>query len=265
MTRLPPYSPKYGHFIKLKEGYGRTLYSNQKSQKVTNMFLSSQVPDSIPMDIACMLPCSAVTAYNALCKTKSHIQRALDARGAAYLLVAGAGGVGLWAVQIAKYMFRDTAVTIMAADIGQERLRIADQFGADVTIQWDPKKSSEDNIATTTFNGGRQLDAVTDFVNNPMTAEIALKSLHTGGTLVSCGLFGGSLPLPLPMMVSKTLSIQGSRVAPIRMLRELVDIAAKSPFSYPSLEYSSLDDVNVAVEKMKNSQIKGRALFSFED
>lgn len=210
-----------------------------------------------------MLPCSAVTALNALSKTKKHLQRALRARGSARLLVSGAGGVGLWAVQIAKMLFAKQNVTILVADIGAERLETAIEFGAGQTVLWDPSKKSAENIATTTNNGQECLDAVVDFVNNPMSVEIALSSLHNGGTLVACGFFGGSYPLTLPMMVAKSLSIQGSRVAPLSLLHELVAMAKEATFSYPSVEYYSLEEVNTAVEKMKARKIKGRALLKF--
>ena len=230
----------------------------------SKFFFPFQVPDSMTMDIACMLPCSAVTAYNALKKTKSYMQRALSAHGRARLLVAGAGGVGLWAVQLAKVMYPDPKVAVLVADIGADRLSTAKEYGADRTILWEPSKETSENVATTTQNGEAPLDAVVDFVNNPMTVGIALGSLDTAGTLVSCGLFGGTYQLPLPMMVAKTLAIQGSRVASLSLLRELVELTRTTTLGYPSLEYFSIDDVNAAVTKMKERKINGRALFKFE-
>lgn len=40
-----------------------------------------KVPESIPLDIACMLPCSGITAYSAMQKTKAEIERVTQYEG----------------------------------------------------------------------------------------------------------------------------------------------------------------------------------------
>ena len=40
-----------------------------------------KVPDTIPMDLAAMLPCSALTAYNALCQCKPVLEEFLQCNG----------------------------------------------------------------------------------------------------------------------------------------------------------------------------------------
>jgi len=45
-----------------------------------------KLPDSIPLDMACMLPCSAVTAYNAVSKALPVVEHATNYEGINFLL-----------------------------------------------------------------------------------------------------------------------------------------------------------------------------------
>ena len=40
-----------------------------------------RVPDEISLEVACMVPCSAITAYSAVTKLKQSVQEALEIRG----------------------------------------------------------------------------------------------------------------------------------------------------------------------------------------
>ena len=90
-----------------------------------------KVSDSIPLDVACMLPCSASTAYSAILKARPQIEFALDKRNEARVMVLGAGGVGLWAVSLMKVVLNKNEVKTIAADVSQSKLDLALDTGAD--------------------------------------------------------------------------------------------------------------------------------------
>ena len=56
--------------------------------------------------IACMLPCSALTTYNAIEKVKESVERALAGRGVAQVLIVGAGGLGIWCTLLLKAIYK---------------------------------------------------------------------------------------------------------------------------------------------------------------
>ena len=71
-----------------------------------------KIPDSIPDHIACMLPCSGVTTYWAVLKTKPYVEEALQKFGEARVMCVGAGGLGLWAIQLTKAVYKGKNVKV---------------------------------------------------------------------------------------------------------------------------------------------------------
>ena len=86
-------------------GVGRNSGGYSSYVSVPEWQLAVKVPENVPMHMACMLPCSALTAWTALNKAVPAIERALRLRQKARLLVIGAGGLGAWCVNLAKKAF----------------------------------------------------------------------------------------------------------------------------------------------------------------
>ena len=59
---------------------------------------------------------------------------------------------------------------------------------------------------------GGGLSHMVDFVGAPATSQLALPALLKGGQLVVVGLFGGALPVPLPALAMREISLRGSAV-----------------------------------------------------
>lgn len=93
--------------------------------------------------------------------------------GKARVLIVGAGGLGLWAIQLAKVMYGADNVYVIAADIGQSKLDLAKAYGADETVLWDPQASAETN-AQATVSGGPVNGAI-DFCATQATATTAVR------------------------------------------------------------------------------------------
>ncbi len=219
-----------------------------------------KLPSSIPPSTGCMLPCSGITALTAVKKVKPSLQHAVKKFGEARFLIAGAGGLGLWATKLSKILFKDLNVSVTVADVSQKSLDIAKEAGADETLLWDPKDDVPTSIAKTTDNGKRKMSAAIDFVGRDTTCGIALHSLRKEGHLVVVGLFGGALTTPIPGLVLTELKVQGSYTGSLETLRELVDMMSEQNISYPSQEIYTLDEINTALDKLKGGQIRGRAV-----
>ena len=222
-----------------------------------------KVPENIPMDIACMLPCSGLTTYSAVQKTQSHVETALKRFGVARLLIIGAGGLGLWAIQNARILYKEKNVKIVVADVNQGAIDIALKAGADEGVFWDPKDDSATLAAKTTHDGKDKIDAVMDLVGKGSTASTGLACLHRMGALIVVGMAGGELKMPLLQLIMNGFVCQGIVTGTLGDLRAFVDQVSQHKMNYPSLEYYALENVNDVIERLKTGKVKGRAILKF--
>lgn len=96
------------------------------------------IPDSLPMEVASMLPTGALLAMNAVFKAHEIVTNVLQARSAeepnkkCKILIVGTGGLALWAVRIAGYHFANTGasnnVDITVASLRDEGFRLATEI-----------------------------------------------------------------------------------------------------------------------------------------
>ncbi|XP_013407506.1 uncharacterized protein LOC106171614 [Lingula anatina] len=223
-----------------------------------------KVPESVGMDTAAIIACSGVTTYHGVSVVKPTLEELLKLRGKTKLLVIGAGGLGLWCVQIAKAILPPD-VRVISADITTSKLEIAKAAGADDVVLWDPTVDEATLVERTKEISGGGVDAVIDLVNNGITTSRALNCLNYGGILAIIGLFGGSINIQLPTFVCKTHCLRGVYVASPQHLRELVKLVAEKQLKPPPMSYYSLDQANEALMMLKDGKINGRALLKMDD
>ncbi|MNQ60784.1 NADP-dependent isopropanol dehydrogenase [compost metagenome] len=101
------------------------------------------------------------------------------------------GPIGLCATAGAKLR---GASMIIAIDGVNERLEIARQLGADVTLNFREVDVVEEILKLT---GGRGVDAAIEALGLQSTFESALRVLKPGGTLSSLGVYSSDLVIPL--------------------------------------------------------------------
>ena len=101
------------------------------------------------------------------------------------------GPIGLCATAGAKLR---GASTIIAIDGVNQRLQIARQLGADVTLNFNEVDVVEEILKLT---GGRGVDAAIEALGQQSTFESALRVLKPGGTLSSLGVYSTDLVIPL--------------------------------------------------------------------
>ncbi|XP_013407516.1 uncharacterized protein LOC106171625 [Lingula anatina] len=218
-----------------------------------------KVPESMPMDTATMLPCSGLTTFHAVSAVRATVEKMVALKGSASLLIIGAGGLGLWCIQIAKAVL-PPQTRVIVADITTEKLETAKAAGADDVILWDVKGTEEDMLALTKKAGGGGLDAAIDLVNAGPTTTRALNALHHGGILGSVGLFGGCLNIPLPVFALKTQCVRGVYVGNPQQLKDLVALVDQRKLKPPPLVFYELDQATEVLGLLKKGQIKGRAI-----
>ena len=134
----------------------------------------ARVPEDMPMDLACLLSCGVVTGVGAAVN-------AAEVRPGRDVVVIGAGGVGLNAIQGARIA---GARRIVAVDLQEEKLRAAREFGATDTVPAGEAKPWRAARAAL----GRGADAVIVTVGAASAYETAPRYLGPSGRVVAVGM-----------------------------------------------------------------------------
>jgi len=199
-------------------------------------------------NIASILPCSVLTAYgainNAALKPNDNV------------VVVGAGGLGLMAIQLAKAV---TGAKVIAVDLNDDKLTNARQNGADLAINSrndDPVKI----IMEMTDRLGA--DVVIDFVNSTKSIETDMQLLRRRARLVFVGLFGGELRLNLVTMPTRAYRLIGSYAGSLNDLIQLVSLARRGIIKPLVSNRFNLNQATEALQMLKDGKIVGRGVIN---
>jgi len=210
----------------------------------------------LDLDAATSLACSGLTAYNAVKKA--------NVNSPEYLVIIGAGGLGLMAIQLAKAI---TKAKIICVDMDDKKFETAKKMGADFVVNTNVIGSVSTGTGgpvekIISICNGKGPDSVIDFVNAPQTVKTALAVLRKRGNLVLVGLFGGSIDLSLVTIPLKSLTIQGAYTGNYNDMVELIDLAKKGVIKPVISKRYSIDEANEALENLKARKIIGRAVIN---
>lgn len=101
---------------------------------VPNLKYLIPIPDALPLSVSAMLPSGALLAMNAILVAQSLISEHLktEATDKSCILIVGTGGLALWAVRLAEYIFNRTNhrdhVQITVASLRDEGLLLAKEL-----------------------------------------------------------------------------------------------------------------------------------------
>ena len=204
--------------------------------------------DGVDPESATSLACSGLTAYTAIKKSNQNSPE--------FIVVIGAGGLGLMGVQIAKAI---TNAKIICVDLDDQKLETAKEMGADFVINSKDPETAQKIISICNDKGA---DSVVDFVNAPPTAKLGLTILRKRGNLVLVGLFGGSIEMSLVTVPLKSITIQGAYTGNYNDMVELLELARKGTINPIISKRYSLDEANTALEDLKARKILGRAVIN---
>lgn len=200
---------------------------------------------------ACTLACSGLTAFSALRK----VGRLADGDA---LIIVGAGGVGLNAVQMAEVL---TGVRPVVVDISRDKLEAAAAAGAAQVFDGTDSGAA---AALRRLPGGGAAACI-DFVGSEASSQLAQRSLRKGGKLVIVGLFGGTFSMPLPMIPLLAQTIQGSYVGRLDEMAELMSAARRGRIPpIPILtRAASAEAVALALDELRAGRVTGRTVLTY--
>src|ERR687885_1207088 len=161
------------------------------------------VPDEVTDEQALALVIQGATAWHLL-RTCTHM-----APGESVVVIAGAGGVGSLAVQLAKQW---GAGRVIATASSSEKRALTEELGADASV--DPALADDDPKAFTAAlreaNGGRPVDVVLEMTGGNVFAG-SLSALAPFGRVVTYGMAARQETATVPpgMLLQKSRAVVG--------------------------------------------------------
>jgi L-iditol 2-dehydrogenase len=119
-------------------------------------------------------------------------------------VVVGAGMIGLTLIQTLRVA---GCGCIIAADIAQDKLALATKLGATQTVDCTDGKALEKILQLTHGCGA---DVAFEAVGVAATVDLAVRSVRKGGAVTLVGNVSPNVPLPLQVVVTRELTLNGS-------------------------------------------------------
>ena len=181
-----------------------------------------EIPDGVSDEQALALVVQGATAWHML-RTSTHMQP-----GESVVVIAGAGGVGSLAVQLAK---RAGAGRVIATASTPEKRALTEELGADASV--DPALADDDPrqfaAALREANGGRRVDIVLEMTGgNVFTGS--LSALAPFGRLVTYGMAARQETPPVApgALLQKSRAVIGFWLAHCMTRPEMMDDAMRA-------------------------------------
>ncbi|NOX34931.1 MAG: zinc-binding dehydrogenase [Deltaproteobacteria bacterium] len=214
----------------------------------------TKIPAGMPMDIAPLMGCAVTTGLGV-------INNNARVKIGESIVILGAGGVGLNIVQGAAMC---SAHPVVAVDIHDNRLEMASRFGATHTINSYGKTGFSDNVYEIVGTSGADVvidnTGITDMIN------LAYKLTKPDGRTILVGVpkKGDNISIySLDLHFDKIITgSHGGETDPGKDIPRYGNLYKNGKLNLDDLvtDRFSLDEINLAIEKMKNGKSSGRCL-----
>jgi L-iditol 2-dehydrogenase len=153
------------------------------------------IPDALPFTHAAMIEPVAVAV---------HAVDLAQVPKNSTALVVGAGMIGLLTLQALRVA---GCSAVYVVDIDESRLKLAEELGASAVING---KTADASAELSRLTSGKGVDIAMEAVGSTPTIKTAVESVRKGGTVVLIGNIAPTVEIPLQIVVSRQLRLQGS-------------------------------------------------------
>jgi propanol-preferring alcohol dehydrogenase len=224
-------------------GTGYNVNGTYADYCVVSADFAVPLPEGPPLEVLAPIMCAGVTSYRAV--------KELGAKPGSWVVVSGVGGTGHLAIQYARAL----GLQVAAIDVEAEKVAQAEALGAAYTV--NAEKEFPVNRILYRTGGGAHGVVVT--AGSAKALEQGARMLRRGGTVMLVGVAPEPLPLSVFDMVIKGLSVRGTLIGNRQELREALALVASGAVK-PIVESRTLEDVNGAIEALRQRKVNGRVV-----
>ncbi|MFT7600467.1 MAG: propanol-preferring alcohol dehydrogenase [Acidimicrobiales bacterium] len=208
------------------------------------------LPDSV-VDNEVPLACGGLTAYGAVKKLNQYGV----VPGSAVAILGAAGGLGHYAVQIAKHW----GYKVVGVDVGPERIEFVRSLGVDLAVDVNDAKEA----TRAAFPGGVHASLV--FSPRLAGYGLGMDLLRRGGMFVAVGIPAdseGAFEISPWQLFGKDPLIMFSAVGTVQDMRELVQLAADGHVKTHVSRTGALSELPEILEELEAGAYTGRAVIT---
>lgn len=227
---------------------GYSVDGGMAEQCIVTADYAVKVPEGLDPAQASSITCAGVTCYKAI--KEAHLEPGQ------WIAIYGAGGLGNLAVQYAKKVFN---AHVIAVDINNDKLELAKEVGADVTINGLEVEDVPGYIKEIT-GGGVHSTVVTAV--SKVAFNQAIDSVRAGGYVVAVGLPSEYMDLSIVKTVLDGIKVVGSLVGTRKDLEEAFHFGAMG-LVVPVVQKRPVEDAEAVFNEMVAGTIQGRMILDF--
>ena len=211
-----------------------------------------KIDPALPFDEAAILPDAVAATYHGL-------MRRARVRAGETVVVLGVGGLGIHAVQVARV----AGARVIASDIAPDKMRAAEEFGAEIVPGQDQESVS---ARVRELTGGLGADIVVECVSGaavPIVLNQSTECLRLGGRLVVLGYgYGQPLTVDSADVVYGQWSILGSRASTLQDVVEVARLVERGLLKPVVSEHFTIEQADEAVNALRKSSPIGRIVLT---
>lgn len=236
-------------FCRHVQNAGYSVDGGMAEQSIVFADYAVKVPEGLDPAQASSITCAGVTTYKAI--------KVADVKPGETVVIYGCGGLGNLAIQYAKHVFN---AHVVAVDINDDKLELAKESGADLTINPSTEGDAADIIQEKL--GGAHAAVVTAVSKAAFNS--AVNSVRACGKVVAVGLPSETMDLNIPRLVLDGIEVVGSLVGTRKDLEEAFQFGAEGKV-VPVVHKRCLHEVQDIFEEMEQGKIQGRMVIDFTD
>ncbi len=205
---------------------------------------AAAIPEGLDSIASAPLMCAGLTAYGGVAKSGL----APGKRG----VIVGCGGLGQYGIQLAKL----TGATIIAIDSNPQKLQEAARLGADQCILADDKAAEKVKAL-----GGA--DAVLNFAPSPKVWPMITGMVNNFAQIIAVAMVPDPVPLNMEWLTYTGVNITGTSVGTRQQMKDFLNLAERHRIGI-NTEAIKLDAINTALDRLRQGQVAGRLVVSFQ-
>ncbi|MCV3206116.1 alcohol dehydrogenase catalytic domain-containing protein [Mesorhizobium sp. YC-39] len=225
-------------FCQHQRAHGFDVAGTFAEYVVADAGFAARMPDRGDAAVLAPLMCAGLTAFGA-------VRRAGIAAGET-CAIFGCGGLGLYAVQIARRL----GATVVAVDTDEAKLNLAASLGAEHTFLASPGLANN-------WPANLRAHVCINFAPTPATWDSMIAAIRPRGRIIAAAMVSQPVPLSQEWLTASGVWITGTSVGTRAQMQELIQLHEAQPFE-AQVERVTLAEATSALHLLKAGNAEGR-------